>query len=93
MDLDTLIPESNCNTRKVRLSYIQIGNIGLFLFQEKDKRTRRHKVGLHIAVWPCGVIPDFAELFGSESISQVQTNAHIYEYLKELIFQGLGNNL
>ena len=39
--------------------------------KEKDKRSRRHTVGLHIVAWPCGIIPDFSELFGSESISQV----------------------
>ena len=39
--------------------------------KEKDKRSRRHTVGLHIVTWPCGVIPDFGELFGSESITQV----------------------
>ena len=31
----------------------------------------RHTVGLHIAAWPCGIVPDFAELYGSESITQV----------------------
>ena len=73
MDLDSLIPESSCNTRKVRICFY----LGSFVcahfgpLKEKDKRTRRHTVGLHIAAWPCGVIPDFAELFGSESISQV----------------------
>ena len=56
MDMETLVPESKCNTRK-----------------EKDKRVRRHTVGLHIAAWPCGVVPDFAELYGSESISQVHS--------------------
>ena len=39
--------------------------------KEKDKRSRRHTVGLHIVAWPCGIIPDFSELFGSESITQV----------------------
>ena len=51
------------------------------LLQEKDKRVHRHTVGLHIAAWPCGIIPDFAELFGSESISQV------YFYTTIVVFE------
>ena len=39
--------------------------------KEKDRCSRRPIVGLHIVEWPCGIIPDFSELFGSESISQV----------------------
>ena len=43
--------------------------------KEKDKRSRRHTVGLHIVAWPCGIIPDFSELFGSESIDK-KFNSH-----------------
>ena len=35
------------------------------------KSSLRHTVGLRYVAWPCGVIPDFGEIYGAESISQV----------------------
>jgi hypothetical protein len=62
------ISESTCNTRKetgraMRRCSIKFTLIICFL--------GRHTVGLQISAWPCGVIPDFGELYGSESIQQV----------------------
>ena len=42
--------------------------------QDRDKRSRRHKVGIQIGAYPCGVVPVFDEIFGTESTSQVKLN-------------------
>ena len=42
----------------------------------------RNTIGLHIAAYPCGVIADFAELFGSESIGQV--HATIVDFIGDV---------
>lgn len=43
--------------------------------RKDNKQTYlRDTVGLHISAWPCGVVNDFVELHGSESISQVHAN-------------------
>ena len=39
--------------------------------KSRDKRTRRHTVGLFVVVKPCGTVVLCDELYGSESISQV----------------------
>ena len=39
--------------------------------KSRDKRERRHTVGLLVGAYPCGTIVIFDELYGSESISQV----------------------
>ena len=65
------VPESDCNTRKEKDKRLRrFRSIGKSVFKIIFYH-KRHTVGLHIAAWPCGVIPDFAELFGSESISKV----------------------
>ena len=42
--------------------------------KSRDKLTRRHTVGLFVAVKPCGTVVLIDELYGSESISQVVIN-------------------
>ena len=39
--------------------------------KSRDKRVKRHTVGLFVVAYPCGVVVVCDELFGSESISQV----------------------
>ena len=39
--------------------------------KSRDKRVKRHTVGLFVVAYPCGVVIGVDELFGSESISQV----------------------
>ena len=39
--------------------------------KSRDKRERRHTVGVFVGAYPCGNIVVWDELFGSESISQV----------------------
>ena len=46
--------------------------------KSRDKRVKRHTVGLFVVAYPCGVVVVCDELFGSESISQVgQSNYRI----------------
>ena len=40
--------------------------------KSRDKRVKRHTVGLFVVAYPCGVVVVCNELFGSESISQVK---------------------
>ena len=37
----------------------------------KDKRERRHTVGIMVGTKPCGIVTLFDELYGSESLTQV----------------------
>jgi hypothetical protein len=39
--------------------------------KSRDKRERRHTVGLFLGAYPCGIVGLWDELYGSESISQV----------------------
>ena len=39
--------------------------------KSRDKRERRHRVGLFLGVFPCGIISLWDKLYGSESTSQV----------------------
>ena len=39
--------------------------------KSRDKRSRRHTVGILVGAYPCGTITVFEELYGSESLSQV----------------------
>ena len=50
--------------------------------KDKDKRSRRHSVGIFIGAFPCGIVPFFDEIFGSECTSQ--TYGIIIEYLSQL---------
>ena len=42
--------------------------------KSRDKRVKRHTVGLFVVAYPCGVVVVCEELFGSESTSQVSVN-------------------
>ena len=48
----------------------------------KDKRDRRHIVGIMVETKPCGVVVLFDELFGSESLTQVY--GMLVEYISRL---------
>ena len=37
----------------------------------RDKRVHRHTFGVFLLCWPCGVVVNFDELFGSEGKQQV----------------------
>ena len=39
--------------------------------KSRDKRYKRHTVGLLIGAYPCGIVTLVEELFGSEAVSQV----------------------
>ena len=39
--------------------------------KSRDKRICRWNVGIFLGAYPCGIVPLWDELFGSESISQV----------------------
>ena len=39
--------------------------------KSRDKRERRHTVGVFVGAYPCGTIVLYDELYGSESITQV----------------------
>ena len=47
--------------------------------KSRDKRVKRHTVGLLIGTYPCGVVVLVDELFGSEAVSQVcgQVTEHL----------------
>ena len=42
-----------------------------FFFQ-RDKRVHRHSFGVFLLCWPCGIVVNFDELFGSEGKLQVK---------------------
>ena len=48
----------------------------------KDKRDRRHTVGILVGTKPCGTVVLFNELYGSESVTQVYAN--IVDYVAKL---------
>ena len=50
--------------------------------KSRDKRICRWNVGIFLGAFPCGVVPLWDELFGSESISQVY--GVFVEYLSQL---------
>ena len=50
--------------------------------KSRDKRERRHTVGIFLGAFPCGIIGLWDELYGSESISQVYSV--VLEYLSSL---------
>ena len=50
--------------------------------KSRDKRICRWNVGIFLGAYPCGVVPLWDELFGSESISQVY--GVCIEYLSQL---------
>ena len=50
--------------------------------KSRDKRICRWNVGIFLGAYPCGIVPLWDELFGSESISQVY--GVFIEYLSEL---------
>ena len=47
--------------------------------KSRDKRERRHTVGIFLGSYPCGIIGLWDEVYGSESISQVYSI--VLEYL------------
>ena len=51
--------------------------------KSRDKRERRHTVGLFLGVFPCGIISLWDELYGSESTSQVYSV--VLEFLSNLV--------
>ena len=50
--------------------------------KSRDKRERRHTVGLFLGAFPCGIVGLWDELYGSESISQVYNV--VLEYLASI---------
>ena len=52
----------------------------------KDKRDRRHTVGIMVGTKPCGTVVLFDELYGSESLTQVY--GMLVEYLSRLPKKG-----
>ena len=50
--------------------------------KSKDKRDRRHTVGILVAAKPCGIIVLHKELYGSESLTQVYNI--MLEYISKL---------
>ena len=50
--------------------------------KSRDKRERRHTVGIFLGAFPCGIIGLWDELYGSESISQVYSV--VLEYLSSI---------
>ena len=48
----------------------------------KDKRDRRHTVGILVGTKPCGTVVLFNELYGSESVTQVY--ASVVDYIANL---------
>ena len=36
--------------------------------KDKDKRSRRHSVGIFIGAYPCSIVPFFDEIFNCESV-------------------------
>lgn len=48
----------------------------------KDKRERRHTVGIMVGTKPCGIVVLFEELYGSESLTQVY--GMLVEYVANL---------
>jgi hypothetical protein len=48
----------------------------------KDKRERRHTVGIMVGTKPCGIVVLFDELYGAESLTQVY--GLLVEYLSRL---------
>ena len=50
--------------------------------KDRDKRSRRHTMGIFIIASPCGIVRCFRELFGSESCSQ--TYGIFIEFLSSL---------
>ena len=40
--------------------------------KSRDKRICRWNVGIFLGAFPCGIVPLWDELFGSESISQAE---------------------
>ena len=39
--------------------------------KSRDKRVKRHTVGIFLGAYTCGTVTIFDELYGSESLSQV----------------------
>ena len=52
----------------------------------RDKRERRHTVGIMVGTKPCGTVVLFEEIFGSESLTQVY--GMLVEYLSRLPEEG-----
>ena len=52
----------------------------------RDKRERRHTVGIMVGTKPCGTVVLFEEIFGSESLTQVY--GMLVEYLSRLTEEG-----
>ena len=50
--------------------------------KSRDKRERRHTVGIFLGAFPCGIVGLWDELYGSESISQVYSV--VLEYLSSI---------
>ena len=42
--------------------------------KDRDKRSRRHSVGIFVGAFPCAIVPFFDEIFGTECTSQVLVN-------------------
>ena len=55
--------------------------------KSRDKRVKRHTLGILIGASPCGIVRMCEELFGSEGISQVY--GICCEYLSNLFFRNL----
>ena len=54
--------------------------------KSRDKRVKRHTVGLFVVAYPCGVVVVCDELFGSESISQVGQSSYRICTFKSISF-------
>ena len=55
----------------------------------KDKRQRRHTVGIMVGTKPCGTVTLFDELYGSESLTQVY--GMLVEYISRLPESAIDN--
>ena len=60
----------------------QLDNVTCNTKKTKDKRDRRHIVGILLGTKPCGTVILFNELYGSESMTQV--HGSLVEYVKNL---------
>ena len=52
----------------------QLDDLSCNTKKTKDKRNRRHTVGILVGSKPCGTVVMFNELYGSESVTQVYAN-------------------
>ena len=67
----------------------QLDSLSCNTKKTKDKRERRHTVGILVGTKPCGTVVLFDELYGSESLTQVYGN--LVEYLAKLSEESRNN--